>query len=447
VPVSAPPPTVGYIELFRDNRDFRNLFAGRLVSLFGDWFNLLAVFAMLRAFGDESATGFAMVLVLKTLPAVLSPLGGVLADRLPRRNLMVFADVGRACVVFAMLGLAWVPSVPALYVLLVLQTLLSAVFEPSRNAIFPDLVRPEELTAANAVSSASWSLMLALGSAAGGVFTDLLGWELALLLDALSYLASAAFLLRVREPAVPRVPRSLDGGFFEVTGIADLVRGAQWIASRPRVWTLALVKPTWQLTGARTLVLTLLGEATFQLAGWPFASVAVLYVARGIGTGVGPILSRWLTASDPGSMERAILVSFGVAAVGYVALGLAPSLGIAAVCVVAAHLGGATVWVFSTIRLQQLTPSEIRGRVFSAEHAMFTLSMAVSTGVFGQLDDRLGAQMGAWVAPLVDSDLGLSARALAVGLGVLTALPMGFWWARGARLGWGRAPVADEAAA
>ena len=442
-----PPPTVGYADLFRNNRDFRNLFAGRVVSLFGDWFNLLAILAMLRAFGDDSSTGFAIVLILKTLPAVFAPVGGVLADRLPRRSLMVFADLARAAVVFAMLGLVLVPRVELLYGLVVVQTLLSAVFEPARNALFPDLVKPEELTAANAISSATWSLMLAVGSAAGGLATDVFGWQIALLLDAVSYLVSAGFLMRIREPEVAREPRVHEPGLFEVLGIADFVRGAQFVLSRPQIWSLALVKPTWQLTGARTLVLTRLGETAFSVAGWPFASVALLYVARGIGTGMGPILSRWLTASEPAAMERAILVAFVVAGAGYGLLGLAPSFPVALGLVIAAHLGGATIWVFSTIRLQQLTPSAVRGRVFSAEHAGQTLMMAASTGMFGQLDDQLGAQIGAWFEPWVPGDAtGLSARAMALGLGVLTLVPAAVWAVRGAMLGWARSEPPDSRA-
>ncbi len=430
--------TVGYGELFRRNRDFRNLFAGRLVSLFGDWFNLLAILAMLRAFGDDSATGFAIVLVLKTLPGVLAPLGGVLADRLPRRNLMVFADVGRAVVVLGMAALAWAPSVPILYGLVVVQTLLSAVFEPARNAIFPDLVRPEELTAASAVSAATWSLMLALGSAAGGFVTDGLGWQTALWLDAATYVVSAGFLLRVREPDVARAPRASTGTVFDLLGIPDIVLGIRFVLGRPRIWTLALVKPTWQLTGARTLVLTLLGETAFQIAGWPMLAVSALYVSRGIGTGVGPIVARWLTASDPKAMERAILTSFVIASLGYVAVGLAPNLPLAALALIAAHLGGATIWVFSTIRLQQLTPSDVRGRVFAAEHAGLTLVMAASIAGFGRLGDLLDPLAETWLGPLVGwgDPAGVGARALAVGLGIVTLVPMGFWAWRGRWLGW-----------
>ena len=437
--MSDTPETVGYWALIRRNADFRNLFAGRVVSLFGDWFNLLAILAMLRAFGDDSATGFALILILKTLPAILTPAAGVLADRLPRRNLMVFADASRAVVVLGMAGLYFFPSVPLLYVLVVVQTLLSSVFEPARNALFPDIVRPEELTAANALTAASWSSMLALGSAAGGLVTEQLGWQLALLLDAGTYLLSAVFLLRVREPEVERMASVGTGGLLDTLGITDLIWGARWMLSRPRVWTVALIKPSWQLTGARTLVLTLLGETAFAIPGQASLSVAALYIARGLGTGAGPFVSRWLTASRPVAMERAILVAFVVAGVCYMLVGFAPVLAVAVALLVVAHLGGATVWVFSMIRLQQLTPSPVRGRVFAAEHAAFTLVMAASTGFFGQLDDQAGPWLAGFLDPVFPGadPAGLSARVLAILLGLTSFIPFAIWGVRGLVLGWG----------
>ena len=236
---------VGIGELFRSNRDFRNLFFGRLVSLFGDWFNLLAILALLRALGEDSANAVAILLVAKSLPALIAPLAGVLVDRLPRRQLMIAADAVRALVVLAMLGLTWFPSIPVLYGLVVVQTLLGSLFEPARNAILPDLVRPNALTAANAASAASWSLMLAIGSALGGLFTDAFGWQAALVLDAATYVGSVAFLAHVRDPGSRR-PAAVARGLLGALGLLDLVEGFRFMVQRPRIWTLALVKPLWQ---------------------------------------------------------------------------------------------------------------------------------------------------------------------------------------------------------
>ena len=411
--------------LFRVNRDFRYLFGARLVSLFGDWFNTLAVLALLRSLGHADASDFGWVVILKTLPTLLaSPIAGVVADRLPRKSILVAADLLRAGLVFAMLGqLIW-PSVEVLYVLVALQCVVSAFFEPARTALLPDIVRPEELTAANAVGAAAWSTMLALGAALGGMVTAWLGWEVALGLDVVTYLLSAVLLLGANAPHRERAPTGSLSGWREWTGIASMVEGFAYLRNDGRVASLALVKTGWCFAGAVTLVLTVLGERTFLVAGEAMLGVAVLYTARGVGTGLGPFLARWLAGEDRSRMERLILYGFGCGAVFYCALPIAPSVWVAALFVLLAHLGGATIWVFSTVRLQQMVPEHVRGRVFAAENAAFMLAMTISTWVWGEL---------------IDLEL-MPLQTLSGGLGMLLAIPALLWAVRGARLGWGEGP-------
>ena len=182
--MGSPQREVGYVELIRGNANFRMLYLARLVSLFGDWFNLLAALALLRAIGADSAGAFGGVLILKMLPsALLAPVAGVVADRVSRRSLMIVADVVRAVIVAGMLSVLWYPEPMVVYVLLGLQSAVSVFFEPARSAMLPDIVSPEELTAANALGAATWSTMLALGSAIGGVFTATVGWHAGRALD------------------------------------------------------------------------------------------------------------------------------------------------------------------------------------------------------------------------------------------------------------------------
>ncbi|MFT5458750.1 MAG: MFS family permease [Myxococcota bacterium] len=415
------PIQVGYGELLRRNSDFRNLFAARAVSLCGDWFNTLAILALLRHIGDSSASAFAGVLILKTLPTVFAaPFAGVAADRFSRKRIMLAADLIRAALVLAMLSVTWVPHVGWLYLLVIGQTLTSTFFEPARTALLPDLVRPGELTAANAVGAALWSSMLALGSAAGGLTTAWLGWEVALVVDAGTYLLSAAFLLRVREPAWDRAP--VEAGSAVLAGFRQIAQGAAWVGSRPRVWSLALVKAGWSVAGGTTLVLTVLGERVHAGVAGPMIAVTALYVARGVGTGVGPFLARAASRSDPAAMERMIAVGYASGAVFYVAVAFAPNLGLAVLAVALAHLGGSTIWVFSTVRLQQLVPTHVRGRVFAFENAAFTVVVALSTWLFGLAMDAEGASVP-WVTSAV---------------GWLLCVPALAWTGRGLWLGWAR---------
>ena len=416
------PETVGYMALWTGNPDFRRLFLARMVSLFGDWFNLLAVLALLREIGAVSASSFGAVLILKTLPIVFAlPFAGLVVDRMPRTLVMIGADVARAAVVALMLLIAWWPNPMILYALVVCQAVASAFFEPARNALLPDIVEAGALTAANAMGAAMWSTMLAFGSAAGGLLTAWLGWKAAIGVDIFTYLLSAVFLWQIREPAHHVVTQATAR---PAEFLRDLAGGALYLSRRPRARSLALVKAAWSTAGAITLVLTVLGEHRLSVAGMPLVAVSVLYVARGIGTGLGPFVARRISRSEPAAMERLITVGFGMGGLAYLLLPWAPSLAPAALIVVFGHVGGATVWVFSTIRLQQMVPTAVRGRVFAIENAAFTVVVAASTAVWGWATDR--------------DVFSLEHATMALGV-VLTAA--GAWWAlRGWRLGWATQP-------
>ena len=385
-------PEVGYVELLRGNIQFRNLYIARLVSLLGDWFNLIAILALLRSIGADSASAFGGALIVKALPSVVvTPWAGDLADRFSRKGIMLMSDVLRAFVVFGLFIVLWYPSVPLVYALMVLQAALAGFFEPARSALLPDIVKPEELTAANALGAATWSAMLTIGTALGGIFTAFLGWKLALVVDIGSYLLSAWFLLRVIEPPLPEHPKS-------TKGMSAYGEGLRFMIQRPAIWTMATVKVGWNCVGAVTLMLTILGERQYTIAENAIMGASFFYMMRGLGTGIGPIVSRYLSGSDPVKMERMIGWSFVWAALCYNTvpwLGNAMWVGIA---ILLAHLGGATVWVFSTIRLQQLTPTAYRGRVFATEQACFLIFFVLTNMGYGHVVDQGWLQADAALA-------------------------------------------------
>src|SRR6185436_14630427 len=109
------------------------------------------------------------------------------------------------------------------------------------------------------------------------------------------------------------------------------------------------------------------------------AGIGVLYGARGIGAGLGPIALRWIIGQQPAALRRAIAPAFFTVGIFYVALAAAPSLWIAALCVLCAHFGGSILWVFSTVLLQLEVPDRFRGRVFAVELALVTLVTSASS--------------------------------------------------------------------
>ena len=155
------------------------LVPAQVVSQLGDWFNAVAVYALLLDL-TGSATLVAAMMVVQLLPlALVGPLAGVVVDRMSRRTLMIGADLARA-VLFA--GLVFVRSADQIWLAFLLVTLgviATAFFEPARTAMLPDVVPRESLITANALSAATWAVMLAVGASVGGAMTVLVGRDAA----------------------------------------------------------------------------------------------------------------------------------------------------------------------------------------------------------------------------------------------------------------------------
>ena len=296
------------------------------------------------------------------------------------------------------------------YLVMAVAVGAQAFFEPARTATIPNVTAPQDLLAANALSSATWSAMLALGASIGGLVTALAGRNVAFVVNALSFFASAAFIARTRYDATPPAAPKAEG-FLALTGIGDLVEGVRYVRQRSHVAALMFVKTGWGLAGGVLLLLTIFGQRVFPLAGGSAAGIGVLYAARGVGAGLGPIALRWIIGQQPKRLRRTIGPAYFMVGVFYIALAWAPSLWVAALCVLCAHFGGSILWVFSTVLLQMEVPDRFRGRVFATELALVTMMSSLSSYWTGRQLDRAG-----W-----------SPRTLAFSLGVMFCVPGVLW--------------------
>ncbi len=399
-----------YLALLRKNRNFRLLYAGQTISQLGDWFSVVAVYALLLDL-TGSATAVAWMMIVQFLPmAVVGPLAGVAVDRVDRRRLMIAADVVRGILVLGLLLVQRADQVWIAYVVIALTMAASAFFEPARTATIPNLTSAEELLPANALSSATWSAMLAIGASIGGVVTAVAGRNVAFAVNAASFFVSAAFIMRTRYDSTPEPgPRQI--GWAALTGVSDLIEGLRYVRRESHVAALMFVKAGWGLAGGVLLLLTIFGQRIFPVAGSTAAGIGVLYGARGVGAAVGPIALRWILGQKPRALRRAIGPAYFMIAVFYVALAMAPTLPSAALCVLLAHFGGSVLWVFSTVLLQMEVPDRFRGRVFAAELALVTLTSSASSYGTAYALDRL-----AW-----------SPRTLSLALGAMFCVPGAIW--------------------
>lgn len=367
-----------YRALLARNRDYRLLWFGQVVSQLGDWFNSVAVYALLLEL-TGTATSVALMIIVQFLPmALVGPIAGVVVDRVNRRRLMVGADIVRGLLVLGLLFVDGPGQVWIVYTLMGGAVAATAFFEPARTASIPSVTGRDQLLTANALSSATWSAMLAIGAGVGGLVTAVLGRNAAFAINALSFFASAVFIGRTRfEARPPSTPRA--AGLAAMTGIPDLVDGARFVRSDRRVAVLMFVKAAWGMAGGVLLLMTIFGERVFPVGGHAAAGIGLLYAARGVGAGVGPILARAWLGQHADAMRRAIAPSFLLVSGFYLALGWAPGLAWASIAVAGSHAAGSVLWVFSTVLLQMAVPDRFRGRVFSVELALGMVVSAAST--------------------------------------------------------------------
>ena len=404
-----PEQSVGYITLLRENKRFRLLWIGQVISLLGDWFNLIASAALIAALTDSGSAVGGLFVVRMLAPFLVSPIAGVAADSYNRKHLLIITDIVRGLIVLGFLFVQDAGDIWLVYVLSAVQLGLSGFFFPARNAILPDITDKHELGTANAISSVTWSVMLAFGAALGGLAAGWLGVYPAFIIDALTFMLSAIVIARI---AYER-PVKVDETAMSVrSALSQYIEGLNYLRQRLDILFIALHKAANALfiVGAVQVVQVVLAEEYYVIGEGGGISLGLFYMAMGIGTGLGPIVARWFTGDRDNPLRLAIALSYAVTAVGVFITATLASFPVVMFGLFLRGVGGAIGWVFSTQLLLQLLPDHVRGRVFSTEYALMTLANAIS------------AAIGGWLL-----DVNVSVSSMLVWLGLLNLLPGILW--------------------
>ena len=191
---------VGYFELLGTNANFRWLWAGQLVSLLGDWFNLIASALLIRSLTDSKFALGVLFTIRMLAPFFISPIAGICADRYNRKHILIISDIIRGLLILGFLFVRTEADIPLLYVLTTLLFGVSGFFSPARSAILPDITSTNELGTANALSATTWSIMLALGAAIGGFTAGVFGIQTAFIIDGLTFFPFSGITVTDKTP-------------------------------------------------------------------------------------------------------------------------------------------------------------------------------------------------------------------------------------------------------
>lgn len=402
-------PGRSYFNLVRDNYDFRYLWTGHIVTLLGNWFNLIAS-ATLMAQLTGSASAIGLLFVVRMLaPFLVSPLGGVVTDRFNRKHVLIATDLVRALVVLGFLLVRDQGDIWLLYALTFIQLGMGGVFFPARNAILPDIVGRNDLGTANALSAVTWSVMLAFGAALGGIAAGTLGVYAAFKIDALTYVLSALLVSRIN---YTHVTSNEDSGEGIKSSAYQYLDGLKYLRRHVDVLFIALNKAalTFFSVGVFHVVQVRISEKVFVIGEGGSTGLGLMFAMGGIGTGLGPVLARYFTGDRHYLLMISIAFGYLLSIAGMLVIAPLHSFSTVLVGIFVRALGGGLIWVFSTQLLLELVPDIFRGRVFSTEFAMLTLMSAVSSAVVGSV---------------IDTSINLSNLIFIIA--VLNIIPLIFW--------------------
>ena len=391
-----------YLQLIRGNRNFRFLWLGQIITQLGNWFNLIASASLVALL---TGSGFAiggLFVVSMLAPFIVSPIAGVVADRYNRKHILIAADVTSAVTVTGFLLVRNPSDVWLLYTLTAIQFGISGFFLPTRNAILPDVVSPQELGIANALGSATWSVMLALGAAIGGMVAGTWGIYIAFVIDGFTFLLSGAFIVQIRL----RTVKERDVSDKTTSGVLkEYTDGLRYLCMNPDTLIIALHKTAVGLLmfSGFQIALVKIAKEIFVVGVGGAISLGLIYGVNGIGTGIGPIIARHFTGDRDRPLRFCLIVGYIIGAIGLSIMAPLIHFGFVLLGAMLRGVGGGIVWVFSTQLLLHLTPSEVRGRVFATEFALFTLMGATGSAIAGgALDASFGvSDLLWWMAGLI----------------------------------------------
>jgi len=376
------------------NGSFSALWAGQLISLFGDRLNQLALVAVV-AISTGSALATGLVFFAATLPnLLLSPIAGTFVDRWDRKEVMVVSDVLRAALVL-LLPVAAVTNIILVYPLIFLVTTISVFFRPARVAILPRIVPEEDLLSANSAMWVGETIADVVGYPLAGIFVAVLGSAvpLAFWVDSATYLASAALLGTIVVGAAATRPGETDDGRITDSNRRPSIRselaiGWQFLRHETVLLANTLQGAVGQFALGISIALTpSFVQMTFNQSGFGWqAAYGFLETSLGLGSLVGGFAIGLIGTRF--AMGRMVIAGYALWGLLIFLFALSGNLAVALGLSFGQGVANMIFIIPSQTLFQERTPSELMGRVVGFRFALVFGSMTVAMllgSVLGQL--------------------------------------------------------------
>ncbi|MFI8372444.1 MFS transporter [Streptomyces sp. NPDC085479] len=364
-------------------RNYRLFFTGAIVSNTGTWMaRITQDWLVLSLTGSAAAVG--ITTALQFLPMLLFGLyGGVIADRYPKRRLLLVsqAALGLCGLALAALTLSGQVQVWHVYLIAFLLGMVTVVDNPARQSFVSELVGPDRLRNAVSLNSANFQSARLIGPAVAGVLIAGIGSGWAFLVNGLSFLAPLAALWLMRTSELHKVERA-------PRGKGQLREGLRYVAGRPDlIWPIALVGFIGTFGFNFPIWLTAFSEEVFHVGAGTYGFLNTLMAA-------GSLAGALLAARRGSTRLRMLVIAAGVFGVLEIAAALSPSFWLFALLLVPIGMIGLTVNVTANSAVQMATDPVMRGRVMSLYMMVFAGGTPIGAPLLGWVTDTYGARAG-----------------------------------------------------
>jgi MFS family permease len=365
------------------NPNYRRYFTGQTISLIGTWMQTTAQ-AWLVLTLTHSATDLGFVVALQTLPVLLlGPYGGVIADRIDKRRLMIALQslMGVQAVVLGVLTLAHMVTYVDVCVLAVVLGLNNCFENPSRQAFVLEMVGPDDLRNAVSLNSTLVNAARAVGPAVAGVLIATVGEGWCFILNAVSFIAVVTSLVSMdRSTLNPSQPTT--------RGRGQLREGFRYVARTPKL-------------AVPLLMMALVGMLAYEfqvtlpvVAQRVFHGGAETYGLLTAAMGIGAVCGGLVTATRGKTGMRAMVGAAMIFGVFITFAAVAPVLAVEFIALALVGYASVSFLAMANSTLQLETEPQMRGRVMALWSVAFMGSTPIGGPAIGWITSDAGARTG-----------------------------------------------------
>jgi MFS family permease len=380
------------------NSGFVHLWGAATVSTFGSLVTRTALPFTAILLLDASPSDIGVLRIAELLPGfVFGLVAGAWVDRLRRKPVMIATDLGRALLIVtipAAAFLGWL-GLGQLYVIAALVSVLSVFFDVAYQSFLPSLVKNDELVEANSKLSAAMSVTEASAFSAAGWLIQLLTAPVAMLVDGLTFIASAGLVARIREPELQTEPRSTESHPSITSDIVDGLRA---------VWRQPILRGMVVAGLAQNLAFGLVGTVFLlyvnQEVGFDPGILGMIFAVGGVSSFLGAMIAGRLPRYGIGAVMVASLL---LAAIGVAFVPLATAANAVGVLFLVGQQivadSALTVYDINQVSLRQaIAPAHVLGRINASVRVTEIGAVLLGTVIAGFIAETVGLRETLWAA-------------------------------------------------